>query len=388
MSDFHIDIHDPAFVQNPYPVYQQLREHCPIMHSDLYLGFWLLTNYDDVKKIALEWRSYTSSVPGRNAIPAIIRRTEPLLPIECDPPLHSRYRALVNPVFSSARIEQIRPRIEAIARGCVDKLLAQGGGDVVADYCVPVAVGTLAEFTNLPREDAPLWVRWIDQMFDPRDRETGARATQELATYIDALIARRRAQPTDDFISMLMAQEVDGHKLSDKDLRAFVFVQFGAGFETTSDAMSVALHWLAQHPGDVARLATNLHLIPTAAEEFIRFATPIQIFGRIATHDHEWHGAHIRKGDAVAMGFGSANHDPHVFSEPERCVLDRNPNPHLAFGVGIHQCLGAPVARMEMAITLHEFCHRVSSFRLADEAPHWKTRGDRRGLRTLKIQIK
>jgi len=384
----HIDIHDPAYVVDPYPTYDTLRERCPITHSDLYGGFWLLSRYDDVKKIALDWRAYTSSVPGKNAIPVIMRRTEPFLPIECDPPLHSRYRALVNPVFSAARIEEIRPRIEAIAARCVDKLIAQGGGDVVADYCVQVATGTLAEFTNLPREDTHKWVAWVDRMFDPRDREGGAKASQEMGAYIEALIAERRAKPTGDFISMLMEQEVEGHKLSDKDIRQFVFVQFGAGFETTSDAMSVALHWFARHPEDRTRIAGNPDLVPTAIEEFIRFAPPIQIFGRVATRDHEWHGGEIHTGDVVAMGFGSANHGPAVFAEPARCMLDRAPNPHVAFGSGIHHCLGASVARMEMEITLREWCLHAPAFRLADNAePQWKSRGDRRGLRAMHVQM-
>lgn len=383
-DDKPVDIHDPAFVVDPYPTYEHLREAKPIMHSELYGGFWLLTRYEDVKKIALDWRTFTSSVPGKNAIPVIMRRTEPFLPIEADPPLHSRYRALVSPVFSAARIAEIRPRIEALARRCVEKIIANAGGDLVADYCIPVATGTLAEFTNLPREDTPKWVAWVDRMFDPRDREGGAIATREMGEYIEALIAERRAEPRDDFISMLMAQEVDGYKLSDKDIRQFVFVQFGAGFETTSDAMSVALHWLATHPEDRARLAAAPDLVPAAIEEFVRFASPIQIFGRVCTRDHDWHSAHIHAGDVVAMGFGSANHDPHVFAEPGTCKMDRSPNPHLGFGAGIHQCLGAPVARMELAITLDLFCNHAPAFQLAPNAePVWKPRGDRRGLRSL-----
>ncbi len=387
-GEMEIDIHEPSFVRDPYPTYDQLREKCPVMHSDLYEGFWLLTRYEDVKQAATNWRTYTSSVPGVTAIPIIMRRTEPILPIELDPPLHSRYRALVNPVFSSQRIEAMRPRVLAIATSLIDRLVERGGGDLVADYAVPLSVETLAEFTGLPKADSGKWVNWIGRMFNVRDRADGDLATREIGLYIDELIAARRKNPTGDFLGILIASEVEGHRLTDKELRSLCLVVFGAGFETTADALGVMLYWLAEHPEDRRRLIVEPHLVSTAVEEFLRFITPIQIFGRNATADTELHGRQIKRMDVVALGFGSANHDPAVFSQPEHCVLDREPNPHLAFGAGVHRCLGAPVARLEMQITLEEFARRIPDYAVApDGAVEWKTRGDRRGLNSLPVLI-
>lgn len=380
------DIHEPPFVLNPYPIYDYIRNECPVAHGSKYGGYWLLTRYEDVKQAVMDWRTYTSSVPAKNAIPTIIRRTEPLLPTELDPPLHSRYRALVNPVFSPERMELLRPKVKAIATVLIDRLIEGKGGDLVADYAVPLSVQTLAEFTGFPKEDTHRWVSWIQRMFNVHNREDGATATQEITAYVDDLIALRRKQPCGDFISLLLESEVDGHRLTDHELRSFSVGVFGAGYETTADAISVTLYYLAEHPEDRLRLAAEPQLIQMAVEEFVRFVSPIQIFGRTATKDVELYGNSIQKGEVVGMGFGSANHDPTIFPEPEHCVLDRTPNKHLAFGAGIHLCLGAPLARLEMATTLEEFTKRIPEYRVAGNV-EWKTRGDRRGLAALPVVI-
>jgi cytochrome P450 len=382
------DIHAPAFALDPYPAYRQLREECPVQHSTRHGGYWLLTRYEDVRRAATDWRTYTSSVVGVTAIPIITQRTEPQLPIELDPPLHSRYRALVNPVFSPERIDELHPTVTAIAAELIDRLLERGEGDLVADYAVPLSVRTLAAFTGLPEADADRWVAWIRRMFDVRDRADGARASQEFGVYIDELIVARRHHPSGDFISLLMASEVEGHRLTDKEVHSFCTVQFGAGFETTADAISASLHYLAEHPADRARLFSDADLIPPAVEEFLRYVTPIQIFGRNATRAVELRGRTIGEGDVVALSFGSANHDPTAFSDPDRCIFDRPLNRHLAFGAGLHLCLGSPVARLEMAITLQAFAERMPEFRLIPDRPAaWKTRGDRRGLSELPVVL-
>ena len=425
------DIHDPAFAADPYPTYERLRRECPVVHGEKHGGYWLLTRYEDVRQATRDWKTFTSGVPGVTSIPVATRRTEPQLPLELDPPLHSRYRALVNPVFSPARIEALRPRVEAIASQLVDAILDRsphgsagssdctGLADLVRDYCVPLSVETLAEFTGLPRDDAPKWVDWAKRLFDVNNREDGVRATHELNTYIDGLIAVRRRMPRPDLVGILLESEVDGHHLTDQEIRAFCQLQFLAGFETTWDAMSVTLLYLLGDPDGPEirrRLAADPTLIPAAVEEFLRYVTPIQIFGRNATHDLALHGHAIPKGDVVAVSFASANHDPTVFPDPQRCLLDRfqsrrsnasilgsagspsgvagsggqdaAPGRHLTFGAGVHLCLGAPVARLELAITLREFTTRAAHLRLdTQHPPLWKTRGDRRGLSSLPVLV-
>lgn len=381
-----VDIHDPAFVGDPYPAFDRLRRECPLAHSSKHGGFWLMTRYDDVRAAAINWRDYTSSVPGVTAIPVITPRTEPQLPIEIDPPKHSRYRALVNPVFAPERVEKITPRIRALADTLLDGMVRKGSGEAVAAFCVPLAVNSLAAFTDIPLADSGRWVGWITRMFDMSDPAAGSEASRELVAYIDALIAERRARPTNDFISMLTAVEIDGERLDDNQIRSFTTVVFGAGFETTADALSVMLDWLARHPEGLARLARDASLIPGAVEEFLRYSSPVQIFGRNAVREMCVHGRTMRAGDIVALGFGAANHDPAVFEAPEEVRFERRPNRHLTFGVGPHLCAGAGVARMEMTVTLQALID--AGIRLVPDPaarPRLKTRGDRHGFAELPL---
>ncbi|WP_027168509.1 cytochrome P450 [Mesorhizobium sp. WSM3224] len=383
-----VDIHDPAFVRDPFTVYDRLRRDCPVARSNKHGGFWLMTRYEDVRAGAINWRDFTSSVAGVTAIPVITPRTEPMLPIEIDPPHHSRYRALVNPVFAPERVAEITPRIKDLARSILERMAQKGSADAVAEFCVPVAITSLAAFTDVPLADSERWVDWITRMFDVGDPVAGAAASRELVAYIDGLIAARRAIPTGDFISMLMAAEIDGERLEDGQIRSFMTVVFGAGFETTADGLSVMLHWLAENPASLARLAAEPGLIPTAVEEFLRFSAPIQVFGRNAARDLCVHDRRIRAGDIVALAFGSANRDPAVFEAPDELRLDRKPNRHLTFGAGPHLCAGAGVARMELAVALEALIETGIGLALdPGAAPRWKTRGDRRGLAKLPLLV-
>ncbi len=391
IDDEAFDIHDPEFARDPYPTYAQLRDQCPVKYSELYGRTWMLTRAADVRDAARDWKTYTSSVAGVTAIPVITPRTEPQLPIELDPPLHSRYRALVRPVFTGERIEELAPAIAAIVAELLDGLLGQERTDLIADFAVPLSVRTLATFTGLPPQDAPLWVSWITRMFNVRDREDGARAGAEFGVYIDRLIAERRSSlergaRTNDFITLLMESDVDGHRLSDQEIHSFCTVVFGAGFETTADGLGVMLDYLGQHACAWSKLVSSPDIIPEAVEELVRYSSPIQIFGRNTTRDVVLHGETIPEGAIVAVAFGSANHDPSEFSDPEQCVLDRSPNRHVGFGAGVHLCLGAPLARLEMRLTLEALVTRVLWIELFEGAV-WKTRGDRRGLASLPARL-
>lgn len=379
-----VDIHGADFLAHRRDRLDALRRDCPVAWSGKHGGFWLLTRYDDVRTAAIDWRTYTSAVVGVTAIPIITPRTEAMLPIEIDPPRHTRYRQLVNPVFAPKRVEEIAPRIRTFAQERLGIIAAQGRGELVADLCIPVAITTLAAFTDVPLADSEEWVGWITRMFDLSDRDAGARASRDLTAYIRNLIAQRRSAPTGDFISMLMAAEIEGEHLTDEQIHSFMTVIFGAGFETTSDGLSNMLHWLATHPADYDRLAAAPAMIPSAIEEFLRHDAPVQIFGRNTTRDVDLHGRRMGEGDIVALAFAAANHDPAVFDCPHEMRLDRHPNRHLTFGAGPHLCAGAGVARMEMAAVLHALLtggHRPA----LDPAdiPVLKTRGDRLGFARL-----
>lgn len=383
------DQHDPQFVKDPESVFGPIREDQPLLHSDLYGGFWLLTRYDDVAAAALDQESFSSAVAGTTLIPPTQPRTDPLLPLELDPPEHTRYRALVNPVFAKPRIDALRPGLEALATSLLEPIARNGGGDVMAEFAHPMSLGSLARLMNLPEEDEERWFDWVERMYSNAilDSADHAEAAREAEAYIDELIEQRKRKPRDDFLGMLLRAEVDGHCLSDLEVRQFGILMLLAGYETTSGAMGMSLLHLAQHPAQRAQLFGDPGgLAHTAVNELLRLVSPVQVFGRNAAHDVDIHGGTIPAGDVVLLAYGAANHDPRAFEQPERCMLDRHPNRHLAFGHGRHLCLGSTFARLELTIMIERFADRFPGFRVDPERPPtWKPRGDVRALASLHL---
>jgi cytochrome P450 len=383
------DHHDPKLVRDPESVWGPVREQQPLLHSDRYGGFWLLTRYDDVTAAALDHEAFTSAVPGTTLIPPTQPREDPLLPIELDPPEHSRYRALVNPVFAKPRIDAMRPGLEALAVRLLDPFVRNGGGDVMAEFAHPMSLGSLARLMDLPEEDEERWFDWVERMYGNalRDPDNQADAVRDAEAYIGDLIAERRRQPRDDFLGMLLQAEVDGHRLTDLEVRQFGILMLLAGYETTSGAMGMTLLFLAEHREHRAALfADPERLAHTAVNEFLRVVSPVQVFGRNAAHDVELYGQTIPEGDVVLLGYGAANRDPLAFDEPEEVILDRHPNRHLAFGHGRHLCLGANLARLELTIMIERFAAAFAEFHV-DPAhePTWKPRGDVRAMSSLHL---
>jgi len=383
------DHHDPRFVQDPDSVTGPIREEQPLLHSDLYGGFWLLTRYDDVRRAALDHESFTSAVVGTTVIPPSQPREHPLLPIELDPPEHTFYRGLVNALFSKRRIDALRPELEALASSLLERIVRNGGGDVVTEFANPMSLGALARFMNLPQADEAHWFDWVERMFSNAllDKDDQRDAVRDAEAYIDGLVAERRAEPRDDFIGMLLEAEVEGQRLTDLDVRQFGVLMLLAGYETTSGAIGLSLLHLAEHPEQRAQLiADPVGLAHTAVNELLRYISPVQVFCRNAAHDLDLYGETIPAGDVVLLAYGAANHDPRAFANPEQCVLDRRPNPHFAFGHGRHLCLGANLARLELTIMIEQIATLWPDFRLdPDQPPSWKPRGDIRGLATLHL---
>lgn len=385
-ADF--DHHDPRFIENPSPVYEELRTRCPVSYSPRYGGFWLVTRYEDVRRAAKDWKTFTSGVPNVTAIPSSHPRAEPDLPIEVDPPVHTRYRQLVAAPFSKTHVERMRPRIEAVAAELLDRLLDDREVDLVSAFAVPMSVRTLATFIDLPREDASRWIEWVRRMYDGVGSGDSDEATAEYYAYIVELIAERRATPQDDFITMLLSATVEGHRLSDHDVARFMRVLLIAGHETTAASMAYALRHLADNPAQWDELRANTGLIPTAVEELLRLSSTVTLQARNATGDVTVSGSEIKSGEVVALSFPAANRDREIFPKAEECVLDRSPNRHVAFGFGPHVCLGAHVARLELSVMLEAFSSRVPAFRIADgKRPTWHTSGSVRGLASLPVQI-
>jgi cytochrome P450 len=382
------DHHDARFIEDPSPVYEEMRARCPVSWSPRYGGFWLITRYEAVRRAAKDWQTFTSSVPNVTSIPSSHTRSEPDIPIEVDPPLHTRYRQLVAPAFSRGRVERMRPRIEAVAAELLEGIVDAVEVDLVRAFAVPMSVRTLAALIDLPPEDSTRWSEWVRRMYDGIGSADSDQATGEYYAYIVDLIAQRRATPRHDFVTHLLSATVDGHSLSDHDVARFMRVLLIAGHETTAASMAYALRHLAEHPAQWDELRANARLIPTAVEEFLRLSSTVTLQARNATHDVTFGGQQILSGDVVALCFPAANRDPEAFPSAEQCVLDRSPNKHVAFGFGPHLCLGAHVARLELSVMLEAFAARVPAFRIATGArPTWHTSGSVRGLATLPVRI-
>ena len=292
-----------------------------MLRAERYGGFWLLSGYDDVRNAARDWRAFTSSVPNVTAIPSSHPREDPDVPTEFDPPLHTRYRQLVAPAFSRSRVDAMTPRIRAIASQLLEEVIAARGGDLVSGFATPLSVSTLALFLDLPDEDRSLWIGWVRRLFDANDPAGRDEATVEFYAYVDSLVASRDPDPDGDFISTLLASELDGERLSASDVARFFRSVLMAGHETTAAAMSFALRWLAEHPEERRRLSREPALIPVAIEEFLRLSSTVVLSGRNAVRDIELHGTRIPAGDVVALGWAAANVDAAAFAEPTRCIL-------------------------------------------------------------------
>lgn len=384
------DHHDPAFVADPHPVLAAIRERSPIIHSDRYGGFWLLSRYDDVTEAAIDWRRFTSSVVGTTVIPPSQPRDYPQLPIELDPPKHTLYRSIVNGIFAKSRVDALRPDLHELAGSLLAPIAERGHGDFVSEFATPMSLGTLGMFMGLPVADQPLWADWVRRMFEGsiKDPEGQKRAGREFEEYLDNLVAERKEHRRDDFISLLLDTEVEGHRLTDLEIRGFGVVMLMAGHETTAGAMSMTTKFLAEEPEVRHRLFGEPALIPSAVNEFLRLFPSIQVFCRNAAEDLELHGERVEEGEVVALAYAAANRDPREFPDPDACVLDRKPNKHVTFGYGHHLCLGANVARLEMAVMLAELASRLPEFALDPaQPPVWRARGDVRGLLSLPIVV-
>ena len=382
-----LSIGSAAFRRDPYPTYERLRASCPVAHTDDFLaddgGLTVLTRYDDVRMAGVDWKTYTSEVVGVSSFPMGLQRDYQLLPIEVDPPVHSRYRSLIAPPFRAEHIEALRPRLLQLIEGLIDEILERGESDLVADLVVPLSTGALGAFMQLPREDQPRWAAWGYRLFNAEAEPEDARAaTREMEAYMDGVIDAHEADGSSEFFRLLIESEVDGQRLTRSEIRRLgMMIIATAGHETSASAMSMALYYLAGNRRALSALREDPELMPTALEEMLRWTSPVQMFGRNTTRDVELHGTTIPKGAAVAVAYGSANFDPEMFPEPDEVRLDRTPNRHLTFGVGPHFCVGAPIARLEMELLLSVLAQRVERIDISDEdALVWNPRVDRRGL--------
>ena len=365
----------PEFFANPYPFYQDLRLEDPVHWSDK-LGSWVLTRHEDVNWALRNHQRLINSGRIASLLDQLPQQDrERMQPLYChfslglihtDPPDHTRLRVLVNKAFTQGAVESMRSRIQAIVNELLDAVQESGRMDVIRDFAYPLPAIVICDILGLLPEDREQFKRWSDEIIgltatNPLTVEAAERAQQgllELRDYFGRLVVDRRQNPRSDMLSLLVEAEEQGDKLSQAELLSTSVTLLVAGHETTTHLIGNGLLALLRHPHQFQRLRDNPTLMAGAIEEFLRYDSPLQRQLRKAAIDLKLGGKQIREGDLVSVMLGSANHDPAEFREADRLDITRTPNHHVAFGSGVHFCLGAPLARLEGSIAFSTLLSR------------------------------
>ncbi|MGI9597567.1 MAG: cytochrome P450 [Acidimicrobiales bacterium] len=381
------DHHDPVWVQNPYPIWNELRDRCPVAHTDRYNeGTWLPLRFDDLSQIAHDTESFSSQHDGLTAGGTVDRVRFP--PIHSDPPEHQPLRRAVLPFFSPKRIAAWEPVLREHCEALMTSIVARGGGDAAVDYAQHIPVTAIAAILGVDPADGDQFRTWVVDFIEvgARDNDVRERATVELLAYMRRAMERRQAAPSDDLISHLLGSEVDGQQLDDDTIERMLMLQLVAGIDTTWSSIGAALWHLATNDGDRRRLAAEPDLIPTAVEEFLRAYAPVNVIRRVAQRTTV-NGVAMHPGDSVLMTFPIACRDPEMFERHDEVIIDRQRNRHPAFGLGIHRCLGSNLARLEMNVAVATWLEHAPEFGLAQGAEVRWSEGQIRGPRTIPVVI-
>ncbi|MGC4980307.1 cytochrome P450 [Streptomyces sp. DT193] len=393
---------DPAFVADPYPAYEELRARGRVHYYEP-TNQWLVPHHADVSALLRDRRlgrtyqhRFTHEDFGRTAPPP---EHEPFHVLndhgmlDLEPPDHTRIRRLVSKAFTPRTVERLKPYVEGLAGELVDRLVEAGGGDLLTDVAEPLPVSVIAEMLGVPEsERAPLrpWSADICGMYELNPSEEVARkavrASVEFTEYLRGLIEARRKEPGDDLISGLIAAYDEGDRLTEQEMISTCVLLLNAGHEATVNSTVTGWWTLFRHPAQLEALRADHSLIPTAVEELMRYDTPLQLFERWVLDDIEIDGTTVPRGAEIAMLFGSANRDAEVFADPETLDLSRAENPHISFSAGIHYCIGAPLARLELAASMSALLTKAPGLRLAQE-PVRKPNFVIRGLESLPVEV-
>jgi cytochrome P450 len=395
------DPHSPEFRVNPYPVYEALRETAPITYSDTD-RMWVVSRYDDVLAL-LKDRRFGRSLEG-TPVATLRPRSTPDDPMHAfrklsedslfdkEPPDHTRLRGLVHKAFTPKRVEALREKIRTITDNLLDTIEADGEADLLQAYAVPLPVTVIAEMLGVPEADRHRlrpWSHDIVALFElshtPEQARAAVRAASEFAEYLRGLAAERRAHPGDDLMTALVEAEENGDRLTEDELVATCVLLLNAGHEATVNVVGNGLYALLSRPDQTALLRENPALVPTAVEEMMRFDTPLQLFRRKAREEVVYQGHAFPAGSEIALLFGSANRDPRRFAQADQMDITRQDNPHISFSAGIHFCLGAPLARLELNVSIATLMRRFPRLRLVGPAPRYRDSFVIRGLEQLQV---
>ena len=391
-TDF--DHADPAYNRNAHQIWADLREKCPVAHSDRYGGTWLPVTHETVREVAYDTENFTSrAVVVSTAVPEDEAPIGGAPPITSDPPFHHDARRLLLPPFAPKKIAEWEGEVRTLCRDLLDRMQAkiEAGEsiDAALDYAQHIPVNVISRMLGFPLEDDDLFREFVHDILESinGEPEERIRSFERIDAYLLAQIEDHRANPRDDLTSYLMDVEMYGAKLPDSMVGGVILLLLVAGIDTTWSAIGSSIWHLATHPDDRQRLVAEPELMTTAIEEFLRAYAPVTM-ARLVAKDHDFHGCPMKKDEWVLLPFPAANLDPAEFADADQVLIDREENRHAAFGLGIHRCLGSNLARLELRVAVEEFLNRFPNFEIngTEDDVVWSV-GQIRGPRVLPVRV-
>lgn len=394
-TDF--DISDPAYIEDPVPIWKEMRATCPIAHTERFGGSWNPTRFDDIRNLAKMVPELSSRqplvMPLAPGMPELSNYEQQIgaAPISADPPIQTWTRRMLLPSFAPKTVAaRYSDHTEALAHSLIDGFIDDGQCDAAVDYAQQIPPRVIANMIGVDPEMADVFVGWVNDLLGEglRFPERRLAAREAVLAFLGAEVAERQKNPREDLMTELLFMELD-----DPDAEITPAVVVGicnlllvAGIDTTWSSIGSALWHLGTYPDDLARLNAEPDLLPTAVEEFLRYYAPVTM-ARVAEADVEYNGVHIKPGDKVLMNFPAACHDPEHFEDPDEFIIDRERNRHVAFGSGIHRCAGSNLARLEMTTALRVWLERIPQFHVSDREPTKWAGGQVRGPRVLPVSF-
>ena len=396
----------PSVLANPYPVFRELQDAEPV-HQSTILGGWVLTRYANVKACLTDARLSSDRITpfvqhragradagaARRDAPAIetLGRTLGLWAVFTDPPKHTHLRALMNHAFTPRAVERLRPRIEEIVGELIGRVHARGRLDLIRDFAYPLPIAVIGDMLGVPATDRERLKEWSDELATfvgsavatPDKYERAAKSLAKMHDYFLGLVVERRHRPRDDLLSALVAAEDRDDVLSEDEIVATSILLLFAGHETTTNLIGNGMLALLRAPRELARLRDDPALAESAVEEMLRYDGPSGVMTRIAAEDVSIDGVKIARGDRLFLMINAANRDPRQFDDPDRLDVAREPNRHVAFGAGIHFCVGAPLARLEAQIAVPALLGALPDLALGSAQLDWLDSLVFRGVRSM-----